>query len=279
MAGCLLGAGLWWVTRRLYGNLGGYTALALYCFSPVVLRACVQPNAEMLAALGVYGGAYTCIGVAHAMQGPRRKWRPRIVLLMAAFGLAAASHSAALLVVALLGLAAMLWVAEGRRRLVLPVVLIASAGALAFVFACYGFSLAAFSHYFHSSVGGLCLSLEPGRRFFSSLASVGVTLAAGAALLLYLGFDPDGAGSDRHAGEPAALGAALSADLHRRSLRRCLRRAAWATGTGRGGGHRAAASCLLCAEFAGVVVGAVLSKITVLVSWQYTGMRDPTLAT
>jgi hypothetical protein len=187
MAGCLLGAGLWWVTRRLYGNLGGYTALALYCFSPVVLRACVQPNAEMLAALGVYGGAYTCIGVAHAMQGPRRKWRPRIVLLMAAFGLAAASHSAALLVVALLGLAAMLWVAEGRRRLVLPVVLIASAGALAFVFACYGFSLAAFSHYFHSSVGGLCLSLEPGRRFFSSLASVGVTLAAGAALLLYLG--------------------------------------------------------------------------------------------
>ena len=130
-AGCLLGAGLWWVTRRLYGNLGGYTALALYCFSPAVLRACVAPNPEVLAALGVYGGVYTCIGVAHAMQGPRRKWRPRIVLLTAAFGLAAASHIAALPVVALLGLAAMLWVAEGRRSQVLPVVLMAVAGALA----------------------------------------------------------------------------------------------------------------------------------------------------
>ena len=92
------------MTRRLYGNLGGYTALALYCFSPAVLRACVAPNAEVLAALGVYGGVYTCIGVAHAMQGPRRKWRPRIVLLTAAFGVAAAAHIAALPVAALLGL-------------------------------------------------------------------------------------------------------------------------------------------------------------------------------
>ena len=77
-AGCLLGGGLWWVTRRLYGNRGGYTALALYCFSPAILKACVAPNAELLAALGVYGGVYTCIGVAHAMQGPRRKARPRM---------------------------------------------------------------------------------------------------------------------------------------------------------------------------------------------------------
>ena len=85
-AGCVLGGCIWWVTRRLYGNLGGYTALALYCFSPAVLQACVAPNPEVLAALGVYGGVYTCIGVAHAMQGPRRKWRPRIVLLTVIFG-------------------------------------------------------------------------------------------------------------------------------------------------------------------------------------------------
>src|ERR1035437_3819511 len=105
MAGCMLGAGLWWVTRRLYGDLGGYNALALYCFSPAILKACVAPNPEVLAALGVYGGVYTCIGVAHAMQGPRRKWRPRIVLLTAMFGVAAASHIVALPVAALLGLA------------------------------------------------------------------------------------------------------------------------------------------------------------------------------
>jgi hypothetical protein len=186
-AGCLLGAGLWWVTRRLYGNLGGYTALALYCFSPAVLKACVAPNSEVLAALGVYGGVYTCIGVAHAMQGPRRKWRPRIVLLTAAFGVAAASHIAALPVVALLGLVVMLWVAEGRRSQVLPMVLVAVAGALLVVFACYGFSPDAFSYVFRSSAGFLWFSLDPARRFFSTLSNAGVTVAAVAAAIFYLG--------------------------------------------------------------------------------------------
>jgi len=201
LAGCMLGAGLWWVTRRLYGNLGGYTALALYCFSPAVLRACVAPNAEVLAALGVYGGVYTCIGVAHAMQGPRRKpglpatglrrwggkWRPRIVLLTAAFGLAAAAHIAALPVVAVLGLVAMFWVAEGRRSQVLPMVLIAVVGALILVFACYGFSPDAFSYVFRSGAGFLWISPDPARRFFLSLDNAGITLASAAALVLYLG--------------------------------------------------------------------------------------------
>jgi hypothetical protein len=186
-AGCLLGGGLWWVTRRLYGNLGGYTALALYCFSPAVLRACVAPNAEVLAALGVYGGVYTCIGVAHAMQGPRRKWRPRIVLLTVAFGLAAAAHIAALPVVALMGLAAMLWVAEGRRSQVLPVVLMAVAGAMVVVFACYGFLPDAFSYLFRSAAGLLWVSLDPARRFFSALPNAGITVATGAAVVLFLG--------------------------------------------------------------------------------------------
>jgi len=186
-AGCVLGAGLWWVARRLYGNRGGYTALALYCFSPAVLKACVAPNPEVLAALGVYGGVYTCIGVAHAMQGPLRKWRPRIVLLTAAFGLAAASHIAALAVLAVLGLAAMLWIAEGHRAQVLPVILIAAAGAFVLVFACYGFSPGAFSYLFRSAAGFLWFSLDPARRFFSALGNAGITIAATAALMLYLG--------------------------------------------------------------------------------------------
>jgi hypothetical protein len=187
LAGCMLGGGLWWVTRRLYGNFGGYTALALYCFSPAVLRACVAPNPEVLAALGVYGGVYTCIGVAHAMQGPQRKWRPRIALLTVVFGIAAASHIVALPVVALLGLVAMLWVAEGRRSQVLPVVLAAVAGALVVVFTCYGFSPDAFSYVFRSAAGFLSVSLDPARRFFSTMGNAGITVAAGAALVLYLG--------------------------------------------------------------------------------------------
>src|SRR5579864_5866776 len=32
--GLWLGAALWWVARRLFSDLGGYVALALYCFSP-----------------------------------------------------------------------------------------------------------------------------------------------------------------------------------------------------------------------------------------------------
>jgi hypothetical protein len=185
-AGCVLGAALWWVTRRLYGNLGGYTALSLYCFSPAILKASIAPNPEILAALGLYGGVYTCIGVAHAMQGPRRKWRPRIVLLTIIFGVAAASHIAALPVVALLGFLFMLWVAEGRRSLVLPIILLAVAGALVLLFACYGFSPDAFSYLFRSAVGFLSCSLDPARRFFSSLSNAGIAIASAAAALLYL---------------------------------------------------------------------------------------------
>ena len=184
--GCVLGGGLWWVTRRLYGNQGGYIALALYCFSPAVLRMCVTPNPEIFAALGVYGGLYTCIGVAHAMQGPRRKWRPRLVLLTAALGVAAASHIVALPLTAALGLVFMLWVAEGRRSQVLPIVMLTSIGALLLVFACYGFSPDAFSYLFRSAAGFLWFSLDAARRFFSTLGNAGITLAAGSSLLLYI---------------------------------------------------------------------------------------------
>ena len=203
-AGFLLGGCIWWVTRRLYGNLGGYTALALYCFSPAVLKACVAPNPEVLAALGVFGGIYTCIGVAHSMPqymnrparnpGPpatalRRwggMWRPRIVLLTLIFGVTAAAHIAALPVAALLGLAAMIWIAEGHRSQTPPVVLMATAGGLFLLFACYGFSPDAFSYVIRSSAGFLWFSTDPARRFFSTFANAGVSLASAAALVLYL---------------------------------------------------------------------------------------------
>ena len=186
-AGCVLGGGLWWVTRRLYGNMGGYVALTLYCFSPPLLKACLTPNPEILAALGMYGGIYTCVGVAHAMQGPRRKWRPRIILLTVVLAIAAAAHIVALPIAALLGLALMLWIAEGRRSQILPIVLLASAGALVLLFACYGFSPDAFSYVFRSGAGFLSVSLDPVQRFFTSPSIVGIIVAAGAAILLYLG--------------------------------------------------------------------------------------------
>jgi len=107
-------------------------------------------------------------------------------LLTAAFGMAAAAHIAALPVVVLLGLIAMIWVAEGHRSQVLPVVLVAAAGALLILFACYGFSPDAFSYVFRSGAGLLWLSLDPAKRFFSTLSNAGITLAAASAFILYI---------------------------------------------------------------------------------------------
>jgi hypothetical protein len=88
---------------------------------------------------------------------------------------------------ALLGLLLMLWIGEGRRSQMLPVVLLASAGALLLLFACYGFSPDAFSYVFRSSAGFLSVSVEPLRRFFTMPSIAGTVIAAGAAVLLYLG--------------------------------------------------------------------------------------------
>ena len=187
LAALILGGALWWVTRRLFGNLGGYTALALYVFSPAILRAAVTPGPEILTALGFFGGLYTSIGVAHAMQGPRRKWRPRIILLTVCFAVVAASHIAALAVLVVLSLVFMLWIAEGRRSQVMPVLLTATVGSFLLLFACYGFSPDAFSYLFRSDAAALGLSFGSAHRFFWTLSNAGITVATGAALLLYLG--------------------------------------------------------------------------------------------
>ena len=125
-----LGAGLWWVARRLFGNEGGFFALGLYCFSPEIVRYAVAPNNDVLAMWGLYGLVYTAIGVAHAMQGPRRKWRPRIALLTLALGLTAAAH----LLAAMLGFVAaaifMMYLAERRRSYVMQILIFSALGAL-----------------------------------------------------------------------------------------------------------------------------------------------------
>jgi hypothetical protein len=104
----------------------------------------------------------------------------------------------------LLGLAAMLWVAEGRRSQVMPVIILASLGALVLVFACYGFSPDAFSYVFRSPSGFMWVSLDPARRFFGTLGNAGLTLAAFAAIVLYLGLK-----RSRYFGNTAPLVCAL----------------------------------------------------------------------
>jgi hypothetical protein len=186
LTGVCLGGALWWVTRRLFGNPGGFIALALYCFSPPVIHACTYPNNEILTAFGLFAALYTFMGVAHALQGPRRKWRPRIVLLTLTLGVIATSHVAAFLLVLVLAVGLMSYLAEGRRAFLLPIMLTATAGALLLVFASYDFSPDAVSYFFRGGAGRLWFSLEPFRRWVLIPAHAAMVLSAAVALILYL---------------------------------------------------------------------------------------------
>ena len=183
-----LGGGLWWVARRLFGNEGGFLALALYIFSPAIVRSAVRPNNEVLAMWGLYGLVYTAMGVAHAMQGPRRKWRPRIALLTVSLGLTAAAH----LLAAMLGFVAsvvfMFYLAERRRSAVLLIVTYAAIGALLIEFAFFSFRPSAFAYIFTGGAGRFWFSLGAITAFAQDQANWPTLAGAGLALLLYLAF-------------------------------------------------------------------------------------------
>jgi hypothetical protein len=183
-----LGGGLWWVARRLFGNEGGFLALTLYCFSPAIVRSAVVPNNEMLAMWGLYGLVYTAIGVAHAMHGPPRKWRPRIALLTVALGLAAAAHLLAAMVGFVASLILMCYLAERRRSAVLLIVTYSAIGALAIEFAFFSFRPAAFLYVFTGGGARFWLTLDGVSTFAHDLANWPILMAAGIALVVYAGF-------------------------------------------------------------------------------------------
>ena len=118
--GIFLGASLWYVAHRLYGNPGGFIALILYCFSPGVIQNSSELcwNSEMGAAWGFFGAIFTAIAVAHTLYAPREvvlwNWR-RIVLLGISLGLAIGSQFS-LAVLIPLTLAFLLYLAPERRR-------------------------------------------------------------------------------------------------------------------------------------------------------------------
>ncbi|HZU10957.1 MAG TPA: hypothetical protein VFA02_13720 [Pseudacidobacterium sp.] len=187
-AGLALGACLWWVTRRLYGNTGGYIALALYCFAPPIIHACTYPNNEILAAFGLFSAVYLAIGVAHAMQGPKHKWRPRIVLLTLAFGFTAAAHISAFALALVLAIAFMAYVAEGRRSYLPTLLIIWVLGAFFLLLASYAFRPDAFSYVFRSAAGKMWISPGQSSDLFAPLQNAGITIAAIASCGLYLIF-------------------------------------------------------------------------------------------
>jgi hypothetical protein len=146
--GLLLGASLWYVARRLFGNAGGYVALALYCFSPGIVRACALWSAEpeVGAAWGAFGAIFTAIAVAHTLYAPREvvlwNWR-RIVLLGLSLALAVGSQFSLVIVVPA-ALAFMLYLAPTRRMAAVAIWGVACGIGLLLGYASYFFHLRTF---------------------------------------------------------------------------------------------------------------------------------------
>jgi hypothetical protein len=141
--GVFLGASLWYVSRRLCGNTGGFLALTLYCFSPAMLQASAvwHTEPEILAAWGSFGAIFTAIAVAHTLYAPREvvlwNWR-RIVLLGISLAIAVGSQFSMIVVVPI-ALAFLLYLAPIRRGAALAIWSAACLVALLALFATYFF--------------------------------------------------------------------------------------------------------------------------------------------
>jgi hypothetical protein len=157
--GIFLGASLWYVSRRLCGNTGGFMALTLYCFSPTMIQSASvwHTEPEILAAWGSFGAIFTAIAVAHTLYAPREvvlwNWR-RIVLLGIALAISVGSQFS-LIVVLPLALTFMLYVAPIRRGAALLIWICSSLVAVALLFAIYFFHPHAIAESFrHASFWG-----------------------------------------------------------------------------------------------------------------------------
>ncbi|MEY2414533.1 MAG: hypothetical protein QOD84_3139 [Acidobacteriaceae bacterium] len=141
--GLLLGGSLWYVARRLYGNAGGFIALSLYCFSPVIIRSSSLWFAlpEMGAAWGTFGAIFTAIAVAHTLYAPREvvlwNWR-RILLLGLSLALAIGSQFS-LIVLVPMALLFMLYLAPTRQSAAITIWISACLVALIIIVAAYFF--------------------------------------------------------------------------------------------------------------------------------------------
>ncbi len=141
--GVMLGASLWYVARRLYGNAGGYIALALYCFSPAIIvnTTGTQSLGEIGGVWGAFGSIFTAVAVAHTLYAPREVvlWNWRRILLLGLSLALAAGNQFSLGVLAVVILPIMLWVAPVRSRAVVAIWTTALAVALVLLFAAYFF--------------------------------------------------------------------------------------------------------------------------------------------
>jgi hypothetical protein len=148
VVGLLLGASLWYVARRLYGNIGGYVALLLYCFSPLTIGSASEIGPAMVGAWGAFGLIFTSIAVAHTLYAPREVvlWNWRRILLMGLSIAICIGAQFSFWVLLLPALLFMLWVGHVRPGAVLMIFGAACIVAALVLWGIYGFRPAAFGH-------------------------------------------------------------------------------------------------------------------------------------
>jgi hypothetical protein len=160
--GGLLGASVWYVSRRLYGNAGGYTALALYAFSPAVIQRWAAVAPDVIAAWGTFGCIFTGIAVAHTLYAPREvvlwNWR-RIILLGIAIGLGVTAVPSTAFAVPI-ALLFMFYLVPHRGGAALGILSAACVLGFIVVLATFSFSWSAMVSFLHTS-GGLHLTSAP----------------------------------------------------------------------------------------------------------------------
>ncbi|HEX8925562.1 MAG TPA: glycosyltransferase family 39 protein [Terriglobales bacterium] len=146
LSGLLLGASLWYVARRLYGNAGGYCALALYAFSPVMIARSSLAGPEIVGAWACFGLIFTAIATAHTLYAPREvvlwNWK-RIMLLGGSIGIAVGSQWS-LVWLLIPAVAFMFWAVPHRRAAASVIVLAACCVGFVILDASFGASVPAF---------------------------------------------------------------------------------------------------------------------------------------
>jgi hypothetical protein len=191
LVGLLLGASVWYVARRMFGNQGGYLALGVYCFSPGLIARSSLAGPEILGAWGAFGLIFTAIATAHTLYAPREvvlwNWK-RIVLLGVSIALAVGSQWV-LVWLLIPALAFMLWAVPHRRGAAVTILAAATAIGFALIAMTYGAHPGRFVHALHTAKW-LSVSLDA---FHTNLLSlmlgfyVSASVATGVLFLVALG--------------------------------------------------------------------------------------------
>ncbi len=185
--GGLLGASVWYVSRRLFGNAGGYIALALYAFSPPIIQRWAAVAPDVIAAWGTFGCIFTGIAVAHTLYAPREvvlwNWR-RIVLLGVAIGLGVAAVPTTAFAVHI-ALLFMFYLVPHRRGAALGILSAACVLGFIVLLASFSFSWSALVSFVRNS-GGLHLASAPMSRGVAAALVAGFVARNGPAFTTLL---------------------------------------------------------------------------------------------